>query len=402
MLALVVVPNRRKAVFAVSAAIFAAGLLSACDSGSGPAAPAAMPRPEVSVVTLRPQSVAITTELPGRTTASLVAQVRPQVSGLIKSRLFKEGSEVKAGDILYEIEPSAYQAAYESAVASQQKAEAGVPSAEAKVDRYQSLSRQNAVSKQELDDAVASLAQARADVAAAKASVETARINLSYTKITAPIGGRIDKSSLTEGALVTANQDTILTTIRTIDPINIDVTESSTNLLAWRQAVRDGRIKFNGPDVSVKLKLDNGTMYAETGQFAFAESNVSETTGTFTLRATFPNPDRILLPGMYVRAILEEGVAQNSFLVPQRAVSRNTKGEAVALFIGKDDKVEQRVLKIDRNVGNNWLAQSGVNDGDRVIVEGSQTVRPGQAVNASEVSIDENTGEVKATKRAGE
>lgn len=380
----------------------ACGVMAGCDNKSGSEPSMGASRAQVSVVTLHPRSVVVTAELPGRTNASLTAEVRPQVSGIVKSRLFKEGSEIKAGDVLYQINPETYQASYDSAVATLQKAEAAVPSAEAKVERYQNLIKQNAVSKQDLDDAMASLAQAKADVASGKASVDTARINLNFTKITAPIGGRIDKSSLTVGALVTANQDTLLTTIRTIDPINVDVTESSTNLLAWRQAIRDGRLKFSGPDVSVKLRLDDGTLYAHPGKFLFAESNVSETTGTFTLRATFPNPDRLLLPGMYVRAILEEGVAENSFVVPQRAVTHNTKGEAVALFVGNDDKVEQRVLAIDRNVGNNWLVRSGIKDGDRVIVEGSQTARIGQAVTATEVSIDENTGEVKAQKRAGE
>ncbi|WP_049766076.1 efflux RND transporter periplasmic adaptor subunit [Rhodopseudomonas palustris] len=365
----------------------------------GAAQKAAPPRPEVSVVTLHPQSVAITTELSGRTTASLTAEVRPQVNGIIQSRLFQEGSEVAAGAALYQIDPASYQAAYDSAVAAQQKAEASVPSAAAKVERYQGLVKQNAVSKQDYDDAVATLAQTKADVASAKASVETARINLDYTKIVAPIGGRIDKSSLTPGALVTASQTTALTTIRKLDPINVDVTESSTNLLNWRQAVKEGRIKYTGPDVSIKLKLDNGTIYAQTGKLAFFESNVSETTGTFALRAEFPNPDRLLLPGMYVRALIEEGVADNSFVVPQRGVTRNTKGEATALIVTAEGKVEQRVLTVGKSVGNNWLASAGVKDGDRVIVEGTQLVRPGQDVTAVEVTIDENTGEVRAHKQ---
>lgn len=375
--------------------------LAACGQDQS-AQKAGPPRADVSVVTLHPTSVVITTELPGRTTASLTAEVRPQVGGIIKSRLFEEGGEVKVGDALYQIDPATYQASLDSAVASLQKAEAAVPSAQAKVDRYQNLAKQNAVSKQDLDDALATLAQAKADVASAKASVETARINLDYTKITAPIGGRIDKSSLTPGALVTASQTTVLTTIRTIDPINVDVTESSTNLLAWRKAINEGRLKFAGPDVSVKLKLENGAIYPQLGKFAFVESNVSESTGTFTLRAIFPNPDRLLLPGMYVRAIIEQGVAENSFVVPQRAVTRNTKGEATAMFVGKEGKVEQRVLTIDRNVGNNWLVSSGVQDGDRVVVEGVQRVRPGQDVTANEVTIDENTGEIRGPRQGGQ
>jgi len=376
------------------------GSLSACDgqNSSGPAAPAAT-LTEVSVVTLHPKSVIITTELPGRTTASLTAEVRPQVNGIIQTRLFKEGGEVKAGEALYQLDPASYQASYDSAVATLQKAEAAVPNAQAKVARYQGLVKQNAVSKQDLDDANATLAQAEADVASAKASVETARINLDYTKITAPIGGWIDKSSLTPGALVTASQTTVLTTIRMLDPINVDVTQSSTNLLNWRQAVSEGRIKLSGPNVSVKLKLENGAIYSHIGKLAFVESNVSQTTGTFTVRAEFPNPDHLLLPGMYVRAVIEEGVAQNSFLVPQRAVTRNTKGEATAMFVTQTGKVEQRVLTVDRSVGNSWLTSSGVQDGDRIIVEGTLLVRPGQDVTGVEVTIDETSGEVRARKQ---
>jgi membrane fusion protein (multidrug efflux system) len=353
-------------------------MLCACDAreGSGPAA-AQSARPQVSGVTLRPQSVSITAELPGRTTASLVAEVRPQVGGIIQKRLFKEGSEVREGEALYQIDSATYQATYDSAMAALQKAEAVVPSAQAKVERYQGLVKQNAVSKQDLDDAVASLAQAKADVASAKASVETARINLDYTTIKAPISGRVDKSTLTPGALVTASQDTALTTIRTLDPINVDVTQSSTNLLNLRQAIAAGRIKISGENVSVKLKLENGTIYPYSGKLEFSESAVSETTGTYSVRAEFPNPDRLLLPGMYVQALVEEGVAPNSFLVPQRAVTRNTKGEPSALFVNGEGKIEERVLTVGQSVGNNWLVNAGVADGDRIVVEGSQFVRVG-------------------------
>lgn len=390
--------RRRLGIFALCAALTVA--LAGCGGQEqGASQQGGSAHPQVSVVTLHPQSVAITSELPGRTSASLTAEVRPQVSGIIKTRLFKEGSEVKAGDPLYQIDPASYQAAYDSAVAAEQKAEAAVPSAEAKVERYQGLIKQNAVSKQDYDDALASLAEAKADVAAAKASVDAARINLNYTTIKAPIGGRVDKSSLTPGALVTASQATALTTIRKLDPINVDVTESATNLLNWRQAVRDGRMKVSGPNVSVKLKLDNGTIYSQLGSLVFTESSVSESTGTVGVRAIFPNPDRLLLPGMYVRAIVEEGVAPNSFLVPQRAVTRNTKGEPTAMFVGEGNKVEQRVLVVERNVGNNWLVTTGVHNDDRVIVEGAQLVRPGQVVTPVEVTIDENTGEVRGPKQ---
>nr|WP_312893207.1 efflux RND transporter periplasmic adaptor subunit [Ancylobacter sonchi] len=385
---------RRSPLLPVS--LFVLLLAAGCDGrqGSAPAGAGPQERPQVGVVTVHPQSVAITAELPGRTTASLIAEVRPQVGGIIKERLFEEGSEVKAGDALYQIDPATYQASFDSAVASQQKAEAAVPSAQAKLERYQGLIKQNAVSKQDYDDAVASLAQAKAEVASAKASVDTARINLDFTRITAPIGGRIEKSSLTPGALVTASQDTALTTIRTLDPINVDVTQSSTNLLNLRQAIKEGRIKIAGSDVKVRLKLDNGTLYSHEGTLEFSSAYVDETTGTFGVRAQFPNPDRLLLPGMYVRALVEEGVAPNSFLVPQRAVTRNTKGEPVALVVDGDGKIGQRVLTVGRSVGNNWLVESGIADGDRVVVEGSQFVTVGQLASPVEVTLDETTGEV--------
>ncbi|GLK56877.1 membrane fusion protein (multidrug efflux system) [Methylopila capsulata] len=341
------------------------------------------------------RSVAVTAELPGRVSASLVSEVRPQVGGIIQTRLFKEGSEVKQGDPLYQIDPASYKASYDSAIAAQQKAEAAVPSAQAKVDRYQGLAKGSAVSKQDLDDAEAALAQAIADVASAKAEVDTARINLDYTTIRAPIGGRVDASSLTPGALVTASQDTALTTVRTLDPINVDVTQSSTNLLRFREAVKTGRLKFRGPDVAVKLHLENGSTYGQNGALQFAEANVDETTGTFTVRASFPNPDRLLLPGMYVRAVIEEGVAPNSVLVTQQAVGRNTKGEATVKVVGADSKIEERVIVVGRQIGNSWLVDQGLKAGDKVVVEGGQNVRAGQEVTAAEVSVDDATGDIR-------
>lgn len=344
---------------------------------------------------MHPRNVAITAELPGRIVASLVAEVRPQVAGIIQKRLFEEGGEVAEGAPLYQIDPAPYQAAHDNAVAALQKAEASVPSAQAKVDRYQGLVKQNAVSRQDLDDAVAALAQARADVATATANVATAKINLDYTTIKAPIGGRTDKSSLTPGALVTGGQAIALTTVRTLDPIYIDVTQSSTNLLNLRQAIDAGRITLSGQNVRVRLKLENGTIYPVTGRLEFAEANVNPTTGTFTVRAVFPNPERLLLPGMYVRAIVEEGVAPNSFLVPQRAVTRNVKGEATALVLGTDDKIEERVLTVARSIGNSWLVTAGVGDGDRIVVEGVQFVRIGQEATGAEAVIDDTTGEMR-------
>lgn len=389
-------PPKSRPIFAAGFAFFVCAALAACGDEKPTAPPAAAAKPNVSVVVLNPQDVAITAELPGRTSASLEAEVRPQVGGIIRKRNFKEGSEVKEGDVLYELDPATYQASYDSAVASLQKAEGALPSAQAKVDRYGRLTSNNAVSEQDLEDAKSTLAQAKADVASAKASVETARINLEYTKIRAPISGRVDASAITVGALVTAEQTTALTTIRSLDPINVDVTQASSKILNLREAVDAGQLRFTGINVSVNLKLDNGKEYAKTGTVEFAEATVDESAGTVKLRAQFPNPDRIVLPGMYVRAVIQEGVAPNSYLVPQRGVSRNTKGEPTARFVSKDNKVEERVLTVDRSIGNNWLVTAGIEDGDRVIVEGMQRTQIGQDVDVKEVTIDNATGELKA------
>lgn len=359
-----------------------------------------LPKQEVGVVELHAQSVAITAKLSGRTTASLDAEVRPEVGGIIKERLFREGSEVEAGDILYRIEDDLYKAAYDSAQAALQKAEAALPSAQTKVDRYEELISQNAVAKQDLDDAKASLAQAKADIASAKADVQTAKINLDNTVIHAPISGRIEASTLNVGALVTASQTDALTTIRQLDPINVEVTQSSTNLLKLRKAVREGRVKLSGDNVQVRLLLETGEEYQQTGKLEFSQAYVDPTTGTYTLRAEFPNPERLLLPGMYVQAIVEEGIAQNSFLVPQRAVSRNARGEPTALFLGQDGKVEERVLQVGGNVGNNWLVSEGISEGDRVIVEGTLFVKAGQEATGMLVTINETTGEVESRGEA--
>ncbi|WP_156379818.1 MULTISPECIES: efflux RND transporter periplasmic adaptor subunit [unclassified Rhizobium] len=363
-------------------------------------APAA--KPEVSVMSLHPTSVAITALLPGRTAASLIAEVRPQVGGIVRKRNFQEGGSVKEGDVLYEIDPATYQAAYDSAVAAVAKANGAVPSAQAKVERYRGLSRSDAVSQQDLDEAQGALAQANADVASAKAALETARINLDYTKIRAPIGGRVGASTVTVGALVTADQTTSLTTIRQIDPINVDVTQSSANLLKLRRAIEDGRLKTTGANVSVKLKLEDGSDYDQTGRIEFLDAAVEETTGSVTVRAEFPNPEQLLLPGVYVRAMIQEGIRQNSYLVPQRAVSRNTKGDATAKFVMPDGKVEERVLKVDRSIGNSWLVADGIKDGERVVVEGYQRVRAGQEVTTSDVIVNDATGELEqASKETG-
>jgi membrane fusion protein (multidrug efflux system) len=377
----------------IGLAVATAMILSACGAKTEtPRSEAAAGLP-VSVIALRAQAVPLTSELPGRVVASEEAEVRPQVGGIIQRRLFVEGGEVKAGQPLYQLDPAPYRAAHDSARAVLQKAQAAVPGARATADRDRELVKLNAISKQDYESAIDTLAQAQASVAAAQAALETARINLDYTTIRAPISGRIDKSALTPGALVTAGQSTALTTIHQIDPVNIDVTQSSASLLDLRAAIASGRIHAAGDHIPVRVRLENGALYPLAGQLAFAESSVSTTTGTYTMRAMLRNPSRLLLPGMYVRAIVEEGTVPHGFLIPQRAVSRNARGEPTALFVvGK--RVVERTFAGAREVGNDLLVPGGVQDGDLLIVEGSQQVRAGDAVSAVQVAVNPATGEV--------
>src|SRR6266850_2571044 len=326
--------------------------------------------PEVGVATLTAQSVAITAEAPGRTSAYLVAEVRPQVGGIIQKRLFTEGGEVRAGQALYQIDPATYEAALASAQASLPKAE-----------RYRELAAINAVSIQEHDETEASLAQAKAEVLSAKAAVDTARINLAYTKVVSPISGRIGKSSVTPGALVTAHQPATMTTVQQLDPMYVDLTQSSADLLRLQRELAGGALKRNG-EVGVKLLLEDGTPYPLEGKLQFSDITVEQTTGTVTLRAIFPNPEQVLLPGMYVRAVLPEGVDEHAILAPQQAVTRDAKGNPTALVLGAEGKVEQRALKTSRTVGDQWLVDEGLKPGDQLIVDGLQKIRPGVTVKA--------------------
>ncbi|WP_137931595.1 efflux RND transporter periplasmic adaptor subunit [Mesorhizobium comanense] len=381
----------------VIAGISATFLLSGCEQqAAAQRTPPPAAKLEVSAQTLRPQPAPITAELPGRTSAYLVAEVRPRVSGIIQKRNFVEGSEIKAGDVLYEIDPAPLQAAYDTAAAALEHAQGAVPNAEAKLERAKSLQTQKIVSAEALGDAEVAALQARADVASAKAAMETARINLDYATIRAPISGRIDASAVTVGALVTADQTTALTTIRELDRIKVDLTQSSMNLLRLRKAIAQGRIKASGNDIPVQLELEDGSVYSQPGELQFSNTAVAETVGTVTLRAVFPNPDRILLPGMYVRASVQEGTAIDGFLVPQRAVSRNARGEPVAKFVNAANKIESRTLAIDRIVGNSWLVSQGIADGDRIVVEGGQRTQDGQDVAVSAVVVDDATGELRA------
>jgi membrane fusion protein (multidrug efflux system) len=330
---------------------------------------------------IKPEKVSLTTELSGRTVPHLTAEVRPQVSGIIKKRLFTEGSDVKAGQVLYQIDPATYQAAFASAKAGQARVEASLVSVRLTEGRYRDLVKIKAVSQQDYDNAFATLKQAEADLAFAKAAVETARINLAYTRVTAPISGRIGRSTVTEGALVTANQPAALATIQQLDSMYVDVTQSTTELLKLKQNLANGIMKKSA-SAQVKLLLEDGSKYPLPGTLKFSEVTVDQSTGSVTLRAVFPNPKQILLPGMFVRAILEEGVDAQAILVPQRGVTRTPKGDALVMTVGAEEKVEPRTIKVVRTVGDSWLVSEGLKAGDRVILEGLQKARPGTPVKA--------------------
>ena len=339
---------------------------------------------EVGTYTLSAQNVTLTRELPGRTKATLSSEIRPQVGGIIQARFFEEGAFVKKDALLYQIDPSSYQAAFEEAKATLQNAEALVESTRLKSERYADLVKIDGVSKQDMEDAKTSYLQAVASVEAKKAALQTARINLEYTKIKAPISGRIGTSSVTVGALVTANQTTALATIRTLDPIYVDLTQSSTQLLKLRALLEQQGIKQGSTKLA--LKLEDGSMYKQNGTLQFQEIAVDESTGSVTLRATFPNPDGVLLPGMYVRTLVDEAVNSAAILVPQQAIQRDPKGNATALIVTADNKVENRVVVTERAIGDTWLVNSGLNAGERVIVEGVNKVRVGDVVRVVDVT----------------
>jgi membrane fusion protein (multidrug efflux system) len=337
--------------------------------------------PEVAVVTLQPERVAITFELPGRTSAYLMAEVHPQVNGIVQKRLFTEGSDVKEGEVLYQIDPRPYQAAFDTAAAALARAEANLPATRKRAERFKELLAVNAVGQQDNDDAAAALKQVEAEVQSLKAGVESARINLGYTRITAPISGRAGKSNVTPGALATAYQGPAFTTIQQLDQVYVDSPQSSAILLGIQRNLAANRYKGGTPEqAKVKLLLEDGTPYPQTGILKFSDVTVDPSTGSLILRMVFPNPRHVLLPGMYVRAIVEEGVAEQAILVPQQGVTRDPKGNAIALVVDGSGKVEQRTLKVDRAIGPRWLVTEGLNAGDRVILEGIQKVRPGVAV----------------------
>ena len=354
-------------------------MLLACEEG-GKGAPGSSGPREVVIIKLEPRREVYTTALAGRIASFQVAEVRPQVGGILQQRLFTEGADVKAGQALYQIDPATYEAALDSAQAALMKAEANVTPARLKAERFRELLAIKAVSKQEYDDAQAAFKQAEADVAVNRAAVKTARINLEYTKVRSPISGRIGKSAFTPGALVTANQAQALTSVRQLDPVYVDITQSSQDLLRLRAQFTNGELRSAAEEAPVRLKLENGAMYPHEGRLQFTDVSVDESTGMVSLRALFPNPEHILLPGMYVRAVIAEGVDENALLVPQRALRRDPKGQASVLLVDGGGKVDVRLVHVGRTVGDSWQVLSGLKPGDRVIVEGGQNVRPGMSV----------------------
>ncbi len=374
-------PTRKTAGLLRMAALAsaAAALLSACGAPPQHGPPPAGGTPSVGFIVLAPEKVAITTELPGRVASVTVADVRPQVTGLIERRSFTEGADLRAGALLYQIDPAPYRASLDSAQAALAKAQSTLRLARLKAARYKELVAIRAVSQQDFDDAEASAQQAAADVASAQASCETARINLGYTRITAPVSGRIGRSSVTPGALVTANQTTALATVQQLDPVYVDVTQSSSAILRLRRAIAAGNLRA-AHTVKVQLLLEDGTTYPLEGALQFSDVTVDQSTGVVTVRAVFPNPHAELLPGMYVRARITEAVQDAAILAPQQAVTRDASGQAVAYVVGRDNRLEPRTLELGRAIGDRWLIDGGLAAGDRLVVDGAQKATAGAEV----------------------
>ncbi len=366
----------RGGIIPIVGILLAGGLSSSCGKQGQP-----MPTPEVAVITVQPGAAVLTAELPGRVSAFQIAEVHPQVNGIVRERLFTEGGDVKAGDILYQIDPAPYQAAHDSAKAALARAQANLGPVKKRAERFKELLGINAVGQQESEDAAAAAAQAEAEVMALTAAAESARINLGYTRIAAPISGRAGRSAVTPGALAAAYQGAAFTTIQQLDPVYVDSPQSSALLLQLQRNIAASRIKGGTKEQTrVKLLLEDGTPFGPTGVLKFSDVTVDPTTGSQTLRMVFPNPGHVLLPGMYVRAVVEEGVVEKAILVPQRGVTRDPKGNAVAMVVDGADKVEQRMLQVDRAIGDQWLVREGLKAGDRLVLEGLQKIRPGMAV----------------------
>jgi membrane fusion protein (multidrug efflux system) len=386
----------RAAAFTLAAVVATAG--AACNNS--PVAKVAA-QPEVGVAAVRSERVVLTTELPGRTAAYLVAEVRPQVNGIIQRREFVEGADIKAGSLLYQIDPAPYQAACDQAAASLVMAESDLPALRSRAERLKELVAIHAVGQQDYDDAASALARAEASVLQAKAAVEAARVNLSYTPLKSPISGRIGRSSVTVGALVTAYQPTPLAVVQQLDPIYVDVTQASADILRLTRAADRGTFKRGGTQArKVRLMLEDGTPYPNEGTLQFRDVSVDPTTGSVILRMVFPNPQRILLPGMYVRAIVEEGVNERAILAPQQGITRNMKGDPLAMVVNAAGKVEQRKIEVDRAIGADWVVTKGLAPDDRVIVEGRDRVRPGAMVRAVAVDLGPRTPAVEQASQA--
>jgi membrane fusion protein (multidrug efflux system) len=370
----------------------AIGLLATACARHASAPP---PKPAVTVVDLHARPVSLTTELPGRVSAYRIAEVRPQVNGVILKRLFKEGDLVSAGQQLYQIDPAPYQAALASARATLAHARASVTAARLVAQRYQALSEAHAVSRQDYDNAVATFEQDEADVASGEAAVRSAEINLAYTRVYSPISGRTGRSSVTEGALVTANQATTLLTITQLDPVYVDLTQPSTTLVRLKRELTAGQIRHvDGNQAAAKLLLEDGSPYESPGTLQFSEVTVDQGTGSVTLRAIFPNSQGLLLPGMFVRATIEEGVREGAIVAPQQGITHAPDGTATALVVNADGKVEKRSVELDRALGDGWVVTKGLAAGDRLIVAGLQRVKPGVEVSARpQVAVHEGTAE---------
>ncbi|MEC8082797.1 MAG: efflux RND transporter periplasmic adaptor subunit [Pseudomonadota bacterium] len=380
----------------ITGVVLASAILAGCqesESSAAASAPAQQaPKTQVGVITIEKQEVKLTSELPGRTKSSLEAEIRPQVGGIVEKRLFEEGQTVSAGDLLYQLDDSVYESNLEQAQADLDSARATLTSTKQTYERYRQLKERNNVSQQNLDDANVAYLSAVADEKRAVAALNSAKIDLAYTKITAPIDGKIGISDVTVGALVTAGQSTAMTTIRAMDPMFVDLAQTSVEQLRQRTLLSLDHVSLG--DQSVTLTLEDGSEYPYKGRLKTREVNVDEMTGSVTLRAEFDNPDGLLLPGLFVRGQINDLNDSEAILVPQQGVSRDVKGNAIAYVVNADNKVEQRILETERSIGNQWYVTDGIKAGDRVVVQGSLKIRPGAEVNAVELQRDPQTGRI--------
>lgn len=386
----------------ITGVVLASAILAGCqesESSAAASAPAQQaPKTQVGVITIEKQEVKLTSELPGRTKSSLEAEIRPQVGGIVEKRLFEEGQTVSAGDLLYQLDDSVYESNLEQAQADLDSARATLTSTKQTYERYRQLKERNNVSQQNLDDANVAYLSAVADEKRAVAALNSAKIDLAYTKITAPIDGKIGISDVTVGALVTAGQSTAMTTIRAMDPMFVDLAQTSVEQLRQRTLLSLDHVSLG--DQSVTLTLEDGSEYPYKGRLKTREVNVDEMTGSVTLRAEFDNPDGLLLPGMFVRGQINDLNDSEAILVPQQGVSRDVKGNAIAYVVNADNKVEQRILETERSIGNQWYVTDGIKAGDRVVVQGSLKIRPGAEVNAVELQRDPQTGRIAEANAA--